>query len=477
MGILLLGFLGLLGLTNWMARALRPHYVKSIEESLVDQVTLLATLLSVRVIDGVIIIDELEETIIAMKNREIDAQIYDMTKTSVNSRIYVTNAEGIVLFDSYENSVGYDYSQWNDVSRTLRGEYGSRSTRDNPEDESSSVLYVASPIIYNDTIIGSVTIGKPANSVNFFIEDSQVKLFEAVIVTGLLLAVFVFLFTSWVTIPIRKITSHAQLVAGTSIAPVINPEDFGRGKRNEFRTLAIAIEEMRKSLEGKQYVEQYVQSLTHEIKSPLSAIRGAVELINDDMPTDRRDRFLTNISTETSRITNIIDRMLQLASLENRHDLSESSRLNLTNVVSQVISTVESRFALKHISLSVDLEEMLWVQGEQFLLEHIVINLISNALSFTPDYGTITITLTSDIDNLILRVQDTGGGIPEYAIDRLFERFYSLVQPDTGRKSSGLGLPFVREAVELHKGSVTLQNHPNGGAEAVVTLPMYIDEK
>ncbi len=472
MGILLLGFIGLVGLTNWMARALRPHYVKSIEESLVDQVTLLASSLSQDIVDGEINVESLSKSVTSMQNREFKAQIYDMTKKSVNSRIYVTDSEGIVLFDSYENSVGYDYSQWNDVARTLRGEYGSRSTRDNPADDRSSVLFVAAPILLNDSIIGSVTIGKPANSVNFFIEDSQGKLFEAVIVTGIMLAIFVFLFTSWVTIPIRKITAHAQLVAGTSIAPQIIPDEFGKGDRNEFRTLAVAIEEMRKSLEGKKYVEQYVQSLTHEIKSPLSAIRGAVELIDDNMPAERRDRFLTNISTETSRITNIIDRMLQLASLENRQGLSDSTLININTVVSDAIRTLESRSALKNISIVFTPDDQISIEGEKFLIEHVVINLLTNAINFTPESGNIDITLNKNSDQINLSVKDSGSGIPDYAIERVFDRFYSLVQPDTGRKSSGLGLPFVREAIELHNGTVTINNHVDGGAVAIVNLPL-----
>ncbi len=474
LGILILGSLGFFGLTRWMIRELRPYYLRSMEESLVDQSTLLASLLSTSVENGEIQPSFLADGFVHANEREFSAQIYDMTKKSINTRIYVTNSEGIVLFDSYGSHVGADYSKWNDVYRTLRGEYGSRSSRDVEEDDNSSVLYVASPIIKDGEIIGSITVGKPAKSVNIFIKNSRNNLLVAVMITGMLLFIFALLFTHWITVPIRKITGYARQVADAPARISINVKEFGSGEHNEFRTLAIALEEMRESLEGKRYAEQYVQSLTHEIKSPLSAIRGAVELIDDDMPAVQRERFMKNIRNESERITSIIDRMLQLTSLEHRRELRDVEEIAVVSLIDETINALDSKIHEKNISIikSFVCEPKVW--GERFLLQQLFINLLSNAVDFTPQSGEIAISLL-EIDNRVeVKIHDSGDGIPEYAIPRLFERFYSLSRPDTGRKSTGLGLPFVKEVVELHKGTIGLHNHSKGGAEALVTLKKQI---
>ncbi len=471
LGILILGSLGFFGLTRWMIRELRPHYLKSMEESLVDQSTLLASLLSTSFNEKEITTSQLASAFSHANEREFSAKIYDMTKERINSRIYVTNENGIVLFDSYGNHVGEDYSQWNDVYRTLNGEYGSRSSRDNEEDDNSSVLYVAAPIIKNGKIIGSLTVAKPAKSVNIFIKNSRDNVLIAVLITGMLLFIFALLFTHWVTVPIRKITGYARDIADSPARISIDVKEFGSGEHNEFRTLAIALEEMRESLEGKRYVEQYVQSLTHEIKSPLSAIRGAVELIDDSMPEKQRERFMKNISTESERITSIIERMLQLTSLEHRQILSDTETVSIESTVSQAITALESQTHSKNITINFDNSTSHSVTGELFLLQQVIINLLSNAIDFTAQGKSIDISVKIEGKEIKVVIHDSGEGIPEYALSRIFERFYSLPRPDTARKSTGLGLPFVREAIELHKGSVTLRNHENGGAEVTVSLP------
>ena len=110
--------------------------------------------------------------------------------------------------------------------------------------------------------------------------------------------------------------------------------------------------------------------------------------------------------------------------------------------------------------------------GERFLLRSALVNLIQNAIDFTPVGGNIQVAAAAEIGMAIITVRDSGPGIPEYALDRVFERFYSLPRPDTGTKSTGLGLALVREAVTLHGGSVELANHPDGGTLATLRLPL-----
>jgi two-component system sensor histidine kinase CreC len=109
--------------------------------------------------------------------------------------------------------------------------------------------------------------------------------------------------------------------------------------------------------------------------------------------------------------------------------------------------------------------------GDAFLLQRALNNLISNALDFSPENSSITTQIQAQGKQCIINIRDHGQGIPEYALDRIFEKFYSLRRPDSGQKSTGLGLPFVREIAHLHGGEIVLANQPTGGVIATLTLP------
>jgi two-component system, OmpR family, sensor histidine kinase CreC len=228
---------------------------------------------------------------------------------------------------------------------------------------------------------------------------------------------------------------------------------------------------MRDELESKDYVEETVHALTHELKSPLAAIRGAVEILRDEPPADVRSRFLDNIQTEGERLQRVVDRMLLLATVEQRDVLSERTPVDLVALVRQVLDSRRSRAEEAGVSLAEALPDALTLPGDAFLLEQAAANLVDNAIDFSPPGAEVTTAIASAGDAIELTVTDAGPGIPDYALARIFERFYSLPRPQSGQKSTGLGLSFVREAARLHHGRVTVDNREGGGARAVLHLP------
>ena len=232
---------------------------------------------------------------------------------------------------------------------------------------------------------------------------------------------------------------------------------------------------MRDALEDRKYVETYVQTLTHEMKSPVAGIRGAVELLREEIPAEQREKFLGNIHAESRRLQTIIDRLLALSALEVRKSLEEPRPVSLsdlaTGVCEQMRSAAESHGVMLQTSAVDDAPS---IMGEPFLLEIALTNLIQNAIDFSPRGGAIRASVESleDRRHVTVTVEDEGPGIPDYALPRVFERFYSLQHPATGRKSSGLGLCFVREAVELHGGTVTVCNRiDRNGVRATMRFP------
>jgi two-component system sensor histidine kinase CreC len=214
-----------------------------------------------------------------------------------------------------------------------------------------------------------------------------------------------------------------------------------------------------------------VQQLTHELKSPLSAIRGSAELLEEKVPEERRLRFLTHIRTEAGRIQDIVDRMLTLAALENNPHLLGTRRILVAELVDEVIESKQPLLMAKEIEVARKIDEGTRVDGDDFWIHQAVANLVQNAIDFSRPGGTITIAARADGPMLRLCVEDSGTAIPAYAHEKIFEKFYSLKRPDSGRKSTGLGLNLVRQVALLHNGDIQLHNRERQGVRAVLSLP------
>jgi two-component system sensor histidine kinase CreC len=232
------------------------------------------------------------------------------------------------------------------------------------------------------------------------------------------------------------------------------------------------LEVAEKSLDGSQYVEKYVQTLTHEMKSPLSVLRGAAELLEEEMSPEQRSTFLGNIRRETERIQDLVDRLLQLSAIEGRRELHDVQSVELAALVREVVDGMKPLLASREIVPDLDLDPSAAVWGERFLLRQALANILKNAVEFSPTGGALTLRLQVEGGAAEITVDDAGPGIPDYALDRVFEKFYSLGRPDTGRRSSGLGLPFAREVALLHHGEAEVQNMAGGGVRVRLRLPL-----
>jgi two-component system sensor histidine kinase CreC len=448
-----------------------PGVRQSVEESLVQTANLMAEMATGEMAHAQgrpTSVAGIEAMFRAYEKRRFDARIYGVLKSDPDLRVYVTDAAGRVVFDSTGRDVGKDYSRWRDVSRTLKGEYGARTTRENEYDGTSSVMYVAAPILREGRIVGVLSVGKPSRSFQGFIDLTLAKAWQSAWWLFGLALLMALGFSYWMTRDLRRLVEHADEVAEGRRARI--PVE-GRG---ELRRLAQALEHLRAELDGKAHVEKVSQLLAHELKSPIAAIRGAVELLPDETDAGRRARLETNIAAESERLQRIVEGVLNLARAENRDRLDEVERIAFDALVADVLDTRAARLAARELRLDTRLAPA-EVSGNRFLLRQAVANLIDNAIDFSPTGGTLTVELETVDGGARLRIRDRGPGIPDYARPRLFERFYSTPRPDSGERSSGLGLNLVREAARLHGGDIVLDDHPEGGAEARLDLPSAKD--
>jgi two-component system sensor histidine kinase CreC len=448
---------------------LRIVYLESAEEPLVDTANVLAELLGRQAEQsGALDVTPLREGFDRVNARALSARIYEITKEQVDLDVYVTDAQGILLFDTRGVSQpGEDFSRWRDVSLTLAGKYGARVSGDPDHPSIPRALHVAAPIVVHGRISGVLTVVKPTTSVKSFMRAVQPRVFTVAGVAISLAIVLALLVSLWLTQQVRRLTRYAEDVRHGRRVP------FPNLARTELLHMGLAFERMRASLAGQAYVEQYVRALTHEIKSPISALRGAAEILETpNLPEAERARFLANIQAETRRVQDLVDRMLELSELEVRRALPERGPVALAPMLRTILESQEAVRAQKALRTELHASDELVVQGDSFLLHLALSNLVKNAVEFSPHGGRIQLRCEQRDGDVRVLVDDEGPGIPDFAKDRVFERFYSLERPDTGRKSTGLGLNFVKEIADLHGGSVSIENRAEGGLRAVFTIPV-----
>lgn len=468
---ILLGYFLIVGLAAWFVlnvfvEEVKPGVRATLEDTLVDTAQMLADLVADDMKGGELRSSPLLQRLQSYAQRSVDVTISGIAKESLDYRVYITNAKGIVLFDSEGADVGKDYSRWNDVYLTLQGRYGARSTRVDPNDDSSSVMHVAAPIRDGDKIVGVLTVAKAIATVQPFVERSQRKILRrgAVLMGSSLLIGLVFAY--WLARSLRQLQGYVRKVEAGEKA-VLPP--LGN---NEIGQLGRALEAMRDQLEGKEYAEELMHTLAHELKSPIAAIQGSAELLREDMPQEERQRFLTNILEQNNRQKQLIDRLLALVKVEKQQQLDTVGAVAVRELIAQAKADAAAKLAARSQCLESKAED-LTVPGDALLLRQALGNVLDNAIDFSPIGGTISIDAHRSDQAIEITVCDRGSGIPDYASERVFNRFYSLPRAD-GAKSTGLGLPFVREVMFLHKGSVHIGHA--GGAGTCVTLRLPLPE-
>jgi two-component system sensor histidine kinase CreC len=466
LGYLLIALLASYFILNVFVDEIKPSARQSMEDSLVDAANLLAELAVDDMKNGRLPSGAFARHVASYQARRLDASIWGFSRQRPGFRIYITDASGIVRYDSTQEALGQDYSRWNDVYLTLRGQYGVRSSPDLTLGTSTSTtMYVAAPIKVDNAIIGVLTLAKSNRAVEPFIERTRNKIVRAgywLLAASLLIGMVM---SFWLSASVQKLVAYAEAVS--------------RGERallpslslTEIKRLGQALQSMRERLEGKRYVEEYTLTLTHEMKSPLTAIQAASELLQEPMPEPQRHKFLTSISDQARRLHVLIEKMLQQASLENRQVLDTAESLNLNDIIRRATLNTSARLQKNQLDLQIHVPDEAVVTGDPFLLEQALLNILENAADFSPQGGLLHLSLERQEQDWCLRLRDHGPGIPDYAKGQVFDRYYSLPRPEGGAKSTGLGLTFVKQVMLLHGGRVEIANHPEGGAEARLYIP------
>lgn len=450
--------LGLWFMSYTFNQQVKPNVRQVVEDTLAENANIIAMLVAEDVYENKVGTAQFDEKIQKALNRKLNANIWQHNKKEINQQIYITDAKGTVIYDSQGIATGQDYSSWNDVYLTLQGKYGVRSTRSYEGDPNSSTMFIAAPIYYQTAqnqqqkLIGVVSIGKPNSSVQPYIQRAEDQLLRQAAWITLLSLFLASLVAYWLKHSIDRVRKYAQ-----ALAPVNQTPYFRSAK--ELNQVAQAVENMREKLEDRAYVEHYVNTLTHELKSPLTAIQASAELLKEDLPLNDQQQFAQHIHAQSQRLKLLIDRMLLLTRLEKSKHQIELQNFNLSKLIQQVLDQQASQLQSKKIQCLLDIEANCMIHADRFWLQQTIANILDNALDFSAESSKILIQLHRQAHQSIqLQIFNEGEWIPEYALSQVFDTYFSLPRPITQQRSSGIGLSIVKQVIEQHHGQIQIQN-------------------
>jgi two-component system, OmpR family, sensor histidine kinase CreC len=450
---------------NTFVTEIRPSVREVTEEVMVDAAHLLAELAADDLAGGSIGSGRFAAHVRAYQQRQVNVAIWGIAKETLDFRVYVTDARGIVQFDSEGKDVGQDFSRWRDVALTLRGEYGARATREQTSDYAPTIYYVAAPVKAGEQLLGVLTLAKAMDTIEPFIERAEWRVLRSgawLLLWSLLIGAGI---TLWTVYEVRRLARYAEDVeAGKRVAA---PE-----VRGELGKLARAMASMRARLEGQQYVERYVTALTHELKSPLAAIRASGELLGEPMDEIDRKRFAGHVVDQSQRMQRSVDRLLELTRLEQTQRLDDTLPHEVCAMVIEVVDALKPRADAARVAVDVASPAAPIVASmDRELMKLALSNVLENAIAFSNAEARVHITVGMCAQHAHITVHDGGPGVDAAVLAKIGERFVSTPRPNGAPKSSGLGLAIVMQIMQLHHGEFTLAN-AGRGACATLRWPL-----
>lgn len=440
----------------YVQKTVRPSAKRVVEDSLVDTSVLLSHIVADDVAD--LSKDELNQSLNAKLSHAFtnpDEPLWYHQKSKSTYHIYITDGTGVVIYDSRGASVGADFSRWNDVYLTLRGKYGARST----DIGGRSVMYVASPIVSDGQIIGVVSVGKPTQTLIPYINKSTDEIIKIILTIMAITLTTATLMAWWLRRSIDSVNRYTKGLARTT------PPHFYLGR--ELNELMASIHAMKDTIENKAYVSEYVHTLTHELKSPLTAIRASSEILTDELSLVEREQFTGIILSQTDKLTALVDKLLTLAKIEQPTFKLTMSDVDLDALIQTCLN--QQSATLKQLGKTVQFtKSSIHIRADEFWLTQAVQNVIDNAIYYGK--SAIAIYISQTETDTFIHIKNDSDKLEDFIIKQAFERYFSMGNSHR-QKSTGLGLTLVKQVIELHGGAVSFGQDKDNCVIMVMSVP------
>ena len=399
-------------------------------------------------------------------------------------RVLVVDAYGVVQLDTQSQLSGTRfYNQ--EVANVLSGaqsDYGFydtgasgnfwlRSALSFYENVSSMNGLYAHAIRFGDRQVGALVYISTVQEIYENLHSIQWKILSWLVVVALLVLILSMFVMRIFTRPIGELSEGIRKMTGGDLSARVNV----RG-RNEFSELARAFNSMSEKIEALDKTRsQFVSNASHELKTPLSTMKILIEtlLYQDPMDPAMTKDFLGDVNAEIDRLNRIVSDLLTLVNMDSGGMQLNLTDLSLNSLLEEQVKRLLPLARENGIEINLTMKEEVCVSGDSLKLQQVIYNVIDNAIKYTPRGGEVETSLSRSGRRALIRISDTGIGIPAEDLPHIFDRFYRV---DKARSratgGTGLGLSIVKQIVQQHGGSITASSTEGKGTTFEILLPV-----
>lgn len=394
----------------------------------------------------------------------------------MNTRIEVVDVSGRIIIDSgtstpLDNDTviqGFNISDFGSKYYIVNRFYNTF-----PEDH----LTVFAPITPNYRVRGYVLIHKPIADIYADSYDLLNVVYITLLLIFLLAFVILLLFSLLIYRPIRKITSVADAYIDGDFSQKINIHT-----QDELGHLAAAFDYMANELNTLEDDQRkFVSNVSHDFRSPLTSIKGYIEAILDGtIPYEMQDKYLNIILFETERLNKLTSSLLELNKFGSHgKTILYMKNFDINYIIRMTALTFEGICSEKHMSIELILSgQNLYVTADMAKIQQVIYNLTDNAIKFSHPDSSITIETTEKNDKVFVSVKDSGIGIPNDSLKKIWERFYKTdASRGKDKRGTGLGLSIVKEIIQAHDENINVISTEGVGTEFIFTLSLSKDQQ
>ena len=383
-------------------------------------------------------------------------------------RILLIDNRGVVVHDTNGTGIGVTF-----LCPEVLGALNKRNITNIQAD--NVTMYTAVPIYSDDAsdvAIGVVLLVSSVADIYELLSSVQNRLLILAAATIIVILVVVFFLSEFILTPMRKIMRVVNLMGEGHLNQRISVKG-----RDEFSQLATAFNNMNDKLEQVEKTrEEFVSNVSHELKTPLSSMKVLSEsiLLQDSVPVEMYKEFLQDINSEVDRMTMIVNDLLTLVKLDQRDMPRIVKQIDLNKLIEDVLKRLYPLAEVKDIDLLYEDMRKVSIAADEMRLSLALSNLVENGIKYTPTGGMVKLIIDADHQNAFVTIQDTGIGIAEEELGKIFTRFYRVDKTrdrDTG--GTGLGLSITHSTVLLHNGAIRVTSKEGEGTTFVVRLPLH----
>lgn len=387
----------------------------------------------------------------------------------LEARIWLINSEGTVISDS-KTGIENPSQKVNEYNQTLLDRTVNRNAY-LPDDGDVPMLMVNVPIMMNYRMSGYICLWVPMDKAAEKADSCMNVLnLTIIIVAAILLLIFmlIYLFT---VLPVKKLrTAAIEYSKGHyDYKNTIHSHDEYRDMRE---AMSLMVGELN---EAEEKQRKFLANISHDFRSPLTSIKGYAEAIKDGtIPYESKDKYLDIILFEAERLHKLTSNILELNSMDNGAVSLDIKSFNVNKVIKSIADSFEGRCRQKKITILLQFEEAdIYVDGDLGKIEQVIYNLTDNAIKFSESGSDIVIGVDIKGGKAVIRVKDSGCGIPKDSIKKIWDRFYkSDSSRGKDKKGTGLGLSIVKEIIAAHDENINVVSTEGVGTEFSFTLPI-----